>query len=1081
MSIFKSSFAPSVQKQLKLRQSAMTNRTTQNLQYLNSRNAWIRMTSSVNVDGKSDLAKKYILQGGTLNLDPQSTDLKGASKKQGIGDFSNAYSNISQAGTKYRLGIRPMPGITSIEVKSLSAYGSLREVTVNFQCWDIQQLEDLEVLYMRPGYTALIEWGWTPYFKPDSKDPNKHTYEYNFTDYYDIINSPSQDRTKLFKDLYDKSTSHGGNYDAMFGYVKNYQWSARPDGGYDCQTNIISTGEIIESLKINYNTPVPVAIAPQSQSAFVKLLSPSGTALKTTKYNLPQGLLIDEFRSPGNSTEWIPYYQRNVLAGMWAEFYHKGKDPNAGFIAGGNSAIVGGGAARLPIKALNVQNPSISSLSSNSDHQVYITLDTMCNLLNKYIIAKGANKEPLVKLSLKSNNYESPITDLYCTAHPLQVSVDPSVCLIKNSLWYDKGGIITTTNQSVSSTNDVAIANTVFNDIKSYLLTYTSTSDSNILIDAIGKINTSSDKIGTYNLLNEKLKTPNNDSLEKILQRLTQNFSDQNTEPKLISTLSSIGITYTNNAGVKLTISSNQGNTSQSQIAILQQSQKALQNIQILSILNEYFFNGPESEIGIIKNIYVNVNYLFQESLNSNLEAGDNKGKNEILLLSYLKKIISDIQSAIGNVSNFEIHVDPVDNNVARIIDVNYTEPTKAIYDNLFELQVHNLESVVRSYSLQSQIFPNQGAVIAIGSQAKGGQLGMQTNTFIDFNRNLTDRIIPEKIDGTLTPTGSFVNNTPTVVNGMANIINVLASISDTPKVDGGAGADLTSLSLKAKNSLRDVIVYFQSLIKSPGSNRNLIPTKFSCVMDGIGGLVIGHMFRLSKDIMPKGYRGEGVGSEIGNAITSISHTISNGDWSTQIDTLNIVLDQTQSEWSLVDIEKWKELINASVSSEIALGGSGANLKPANPNIKVIPPTNPDDGTFYGEILQLIGAPITDENLKFLYAWKQGETGAAAWNPFNTTWARGFKTTPYNCNDGFPVKNYASRSDGLIATVNTLQQNDYNKIRNGLINNEGAYQISTYIDELYKWGTGNLINKILAGNTINPPAISRTTTQIKSC
>jgi hypothetical protein len=357
----------------------------------------------------------------------------------------------------------------------------------------------------------------------------------------------------------------------------------------------------------------------------------------------------------------------------------------------------------------------------------------------------------------------------------------------------------------------------------------------------------------------------------------------------------------------------------------------------------------------------------------------------------------------------------------------------------------------------------------------------MQTNTFIDFNRNLTDRIIPGKIDGTLLPTGSFVNNTPTVVNGMADIINVLASISDTPKVDGGSGADLTTLSSKAKNSLRDVIVYFQSLLKSPGSNRNLIPTKFSCVMDGIGGLVIGHMFRLSKDIMPKGYRGEGVGSELGNAITSISHTISNGDWSTQIDTLNIVLDQTQSEWSLIDIEKWKELINISVSSEIASEKERANLKPANPNIKVIPPTNPDDEKFYEKILQLIGAPITDENLKFLYAWRQAEGGTAAWNPFNTTWARGFKTTPYNCNKGFPVKNYASRSDGLTATVNTLQQNYYSKIRNGLINNEGAAQISTYIDEISLWGTGTGINTALAGGAINPPAISRSTTQIASC
>jgi hypothetical protein len=66
MSIFRSTFSPSVKTQLGFRQKAMVNRTPQNLQYLNSRNAWIRMSSSVNVNGTNDLAKKYpkIAPGG---------------------------------------------------------------------------------------------------------------------------------------------------------------------------------------------------------------------------------------------------------------------------------------------------------------------------------------------------------------------------------------------------------------------------------------------------------------------------------------------------------------------------------------------------------------------------------------------------------------------------------------------------------------------------------------------------------------------------------------------------------------------------------------------------------------------------------------------------------------------------------------------------------------------------------------------------------------------------------------------------------------------------------------------------------
>ncbi len=179
MSIFKSTFTEDVKKQLNVRQDAMISRTPQALQYLNSRNAWVRMVSSVDVNNdKGALARKYVLQGGTLNDTSKIGTAFTGSLKSGVGaGFSNAYSNFSQNGTRYRLGIRPMPGITSVEIKSLSAYGSLREATVNFQCWDIQQLEDLEVLYMRPGYTVLVEWGWVPYID------NKGNYQSNFIDY----------------------------------------------------------------------------------------------------------------------------------------------------------------------------------------------------------------------------------------------------------------------------------------------------------------------------------------------------------------------------------------------------------------------------------------------------------------------------------------------------------------------------------------------------------------------------------------------------------------------------------------------------------------------------------------------------------------------------------------------------------------------------------------------------------------------------------------------------------------------------------------------------------------------------------
>jgi hypothetical protein len=72
MSIFRETFPPFVQNELKRRQDGMAARTPAFLQQLNTRNAWVRMTSGVNTAPtfgevyNNDLAENNVLQGGTL-------------------------------------------------------------------------------------------------------------------------------------------------------------------------------------------------------------------------------------------------------------------------------------------------------------------------------------------------------------------------------------------------------------------------------------------------------------------------------------------------------------------------------------------------------------------------------------------------------------------------------------------------------------------------------------------------------------------------------------------------------------------------------------------------------------------------------------------------------------------------------------------------------------------------------------------------------------------------------------------------------------------------------------------------------
>lgn len=115
------------------------------------------------------------------------------------------------------------------------------------------------------------------------------------------------------------------------------------------------------------------------------------------------------------------------------------------------------------------------------------------------------------------------------------------------------------------------------------------------------------------------------------------------------------------------------------------------------------------------------------------------------------------------------------------------------------------------------------------------------------------------------------------------------------------------------------------------------------------------------------------------------------------------------------------------------------------------------DQNFYAKLLENLGAPVSEENLKFLYAWRQSEGKAGKFNPFNTTW-----DLPGSTNfNSVGVKNYQTLADGMVATIKTLKNGRYNCIVDGLRNDIGADNIAK-CESLKTWGTGDLVGKVVA-------------------
>ena len=835
MSIFKDTFRKPIQDQITARQDALLQRTPVANQYYNSRNAWVRMTSAIEVKGDGGaLAKKYILQGGILSEDGKL--------RSGLDQNDGSYSNTTPSGVTHRLGIRPMPGITDIDIKTKGTYGSLREAVINIKCWDIHQLEDLELLYMRPGYTILLEWGWTPYLKNDgSLEPN-----IEFID--EVVsakkNDPNNSKEKIYEKLFKKA-SVDGNYDAMYGFIKNYSWKARMDGGYDCTVTMTSIGDILESLKINY------------------------TAADTDKGR--KGV----FGSTGKDGFDVPFepnstlakaYGQNVLAGIFSELFLLAKHNAKGSSGTGDdiaAAVVniitfGGVNTKILNEMISIKTPNgdtydifktdvdiahpddktKDTVFSETGEQMYITLGDLAKILNKYVLLQDAsNKSPMSELSLTEGNHmTNPGQPLLCLGSIFQLSTDPTICVIKNPAWANP--------------------------------------------EDLGFDKLSNDS--TY--------------LKELMTKLKQN----------------------------------------------------------------YWYNNDfkEKQLGIIQNIYVNLGYLYSLSVSGDIASQDKTEKNDISLFEFLKSMLNGINRSIGNVANFDVFMDPQDNKT-RIIDVNYTDPKKStIWDQTYELQVHNLKSIVRNYSFESKMFAEQGTQVAIAAQNGGeGTLGENVETLIDFNQNLEDRIIPKK----LTPFPlNAVDEKTALENKIKNLKANLDSLSyyvtnlnpGTFETTGDFDAKEAG---KYANALKDTISFFNSILKFDNKNRSIVPTKFSCELDGIGGIVIGQLFKIPPDMLPRGYKGlDGVGpAKMAYAVTGLGHTVKeNNDWVTKIDAQIIILDEPKGKLGIRDIKAIKSIVqkveekNIKIDAIVAVvnsvgstvGGESTANNPAGQQYRVTPP-----------------------------------------------------------------------------------------------------------------------------------------------
>lgn len=267
MNILGEGFHPTITNQIKARQKALASgfnsnnpRTPAFVNYINASTSFVRLMSSVNIENSAELNNPYV---GTLNLTGDELAKKailfagvtelGGSLKGGIPKVkpstASVFNNYSYGwGTDSNsFGLRPMPGITSANIKSENI-GSLKTATINIKCWDKSQFEIIDTLYLRLGFYVLLEWGHTIYL--DNNGTPQTTPKSLQNEFFS--NSPNVDI--LLGQIVNARYDSNGNYDAILGKVVNFNWNFNSDGSYNIVLTVRSVGDIIESLKVNVLT-----------------------------------------------------------------------------------------------------------------------------------------------------------------------------------------------------------------------------------------------------------------------------------------------------------------------------------------------------------------------------------------------------------------------------------------------------------------------------------------------------------------------------------------------------------------------------------------------------------------------------------------------------------------------------------------------------------------------------------------------------------------------------------------------------------------------------------------------------------
>jgi hypothetical protein len=877
-----------VQNQINIRQRvhgsgvatdlSLETRTPEQLTYLNSRTAWVKLASGIRIGGKyvSDggiqantqekTAKKYVLFSGISSLKDGKLNPRGTSTtKNNIYDPDEGVYNVNPFGTESgEVGLPPMPGIVDAEIKCENR-GSVKKATVNIKCYSPEQFKILDTLYLRIGYTMFLEWGWSNYVNNDGNL---------------IINYPTliEDDEGFFNNKWKKDTflkflpqieryrkAHCGNYDGLLCKVTNFSWTFNNNGSYDIQLNLISLGDVVESLACNVTPPknlselIDAGYQIFNETTPTEPETPSSSAAKVV---------------PGPVSNFISAYL------FLQKLYLIDPNVNPNYWNADDCPSKFAGLIYLPVSTQFIKVPEKGyNLSVGNGFQAGYETFTYSNETERKDLVKKLEDEGYKIEEQGALGGAGAVLGiggdlLNAAATGLNVVVSGVSGLVGGNS--DVGGQILA-RKGIKITDDYTKqASTDF----IYFSYNTLVSDESLLNDDGFYIR--------FGHLLEFIK-------DKIIIRVKNSDVPIVTLDNVVKT----NLMYTFPYQVSL----------DPRVCIVRNDKEPINEKTYHTTLPVW--KDATNGVAYTMNIYLNCNMVTRILE----EKQDEKGN--VAVFDVLQSICTELNKALGGVNNLEPVLDE-DTNRLKIIDASYVPVIKK---PSYVLELYGYDgpysNFVRNFSIKTEIPEGFGTMASIGSTSTGYVKGTENTMFSKWNTGLIDTFKEEYVPANSKKSSvDDIEDTPSSYviefwNKRFSPFGVTApqdieydsSTDDSCALDG-------SLIDRNITVVTEFYKYCQAKLQQlyPGyasSHNGFIPVGLSLDLEGLSGVKIYNSLNVDSKFLPANYP-----NSLKFIVKGVNHKISNGDWETNISTMAVSQEPTKTIGG-TDSLSYTELRNA--------------------------------------------------------------------------------------------------------------------------------------------------------------------------